>query len=195
MELQEQDIDKSALQKHHGLIKEWLETVILPIDEEDEENEEEKKKDTTPGEQPSQAQKASEKEQYSDQITTFASTSRASKGTTTTATNRQRSSPKIENVMLVRRQKNATENAPTTPIEPAADDDVTLNDIPRRSSAETHRSQKDEWINEEISDTKQYAVTMICKILRSKYPTSSGTAPYRLPLIRAFHHVDLIRRG
>jgi hypothetical protein len=76
-----------------------------------------------------------------------------------------------------------TAPAPVTPSRPA--------------SASSHRSQPSTWqesdANKEFNNP-DYAAQMIAKVLKSKYGEDS-TDVYKLPVKRAFHHLDWTPRG
>ena len=67
--------------------------------------------------------------------------------------------------------------------------------VARSTSVSTHRSQSSRWDSPEADEVGDYAATMIAKVLRSKYPSASGNEIFKLPIKRAFHHLDWINRG
>ena len=65
--------------------------------------------------------------------------------------------------------------------------------IARSNSVSTHRSQSSRWDPPEADEIRDYAATMIAKVLRSKY--SPGSKFFEFPIKRAFHHLDWTNRG
>ena len=66
--------------------------------------------------------------------------------------------------------------------------------ICRTDSVNTHRSQSSSWEAQE-AEGDDYAVVMLAKVLRSKYPPEEGETPFVLPIKRAFSKLDWTSRG
>lgn len=164
-ELCEQGIDKSAFQNHRGLIKEWLETVILSADEEGDQDD--GKAAVMPPSDPGGPE-----------------------------------SPHTSKQMPIREETQTRYPAKTLPDPDVANTDPLPphlvpkpTSMKRSSSMSTHRSQESTWRPREASQTDDYPILMISKVLRSKYAPSTGGEPFTLPLKRAFNALDPTNRG
>ncbi|KAF2114349.1 hypothetical protein BDV96DRAFT_647057 [Lophiotrema nucula] len=178
-ELGDQGIDRIALQKHRDLIKEWLETVILPFgeDEEDEDLSDDGG-NIVPTKQ------------------NLAVASKARRITDLRIPDDVRNSVGLHSQTTLVAQDTLRSRDRIDPTMWATDNDPEPSKLSKRraSSVSTHRSKKDDWKDETITDTKKHATFMIAKVLRPKYSLSAGPDVYILPLKRAFNEVDLTGR-